>query len=121
MVMRWQKLDRSSIVQRLCRRMFGLRLAGQAWCLKSQRRFGRQHRSLIEKLPYFDETEKWIRGSKQIADDIGKVTGVAPIGSPNTYGESFGETSSDMNLQVVGERIALGSNSSRLIEIFYRR
>ena len=57
-----------------------------------------------EKLPYFDETEKWIRGSKQIADDIGKVTGVAPIGSPNNYGESFGEASSDMNLQVVGER-----------------
>ena len=57
-----------------------------------------------EKLPYFDETEKWIRGSKQIADDIGKVTGVAPIGSPNTYGESFGEATSDMNLQVVGER-----------------
>ena len=55
-------------------------------------------------LPYFNETEKWIRGSRQIANDIGKVTGVAPIGSPNKYGESFGEASSDMNLQVVGER-----------------
>jgi len=57
-----------------------------------------------ENLPYFDETERWIRGSQQIAADIGKVTGVAPIGSPNKYGESFGEASSDMNLQVVGER-----------------
>ncbi|MDB2686114.1 hypothetical protein N9Y42_02785 [Mariniblastus sp.] len=51
---------------------------------------------------FFDRAEKWVRRSKQINDDIGHVTSVAPIGTPNSYGESFGEAWASLNLQVIG-------------------
>lgn len=53
---------------------------------------------------HFLRVDDWIRQSKQIADDIGTVTGVAPVGAPNSYGASFGESWARMNLQVIGEK-----------------
>ena len=53
---------------------------------------------------HFVRVDQWIRASKEINDAIGNVIGVAPIGSPNSYHEGFGETWARMNLQVIGER-----------------
>ena len=52
---------------------------------------------------HFARVDQWIRQSKQIEADVGKVLGVAPIGSPNTYHAGFGESWAQMNLQVIGE------------------
>ena len=58
-----------------------------------------------EKLQHhFEAAEKWIHNSSQIANDVGAVTGVAPIGSPNSFGASFGESWAAMNLQVIGDQ-----------------
>ena len=67
-------------------------------------------------LGYFDEVDKWIRSSQQIAKDIGTVRGVAPIGGPNSYSEGFGECWADMNLQVIGKR---GEGILRLEDVGY--
>ena len=53
---------------------------------------------------HFKAADKWVRESSQIAKDIGSVTGVAPIGAPNSFGSSFGESWASMNLQVVGTK-----------------
>ena len=55
-------------------------------------------------LHFFDEAEAWIQSSETIANDIGPVTGVAPIGGPNEFIEGFGECWSNMTLEVIGER-----------------
>lgn len=58
-----------------------------------------------EKLKHhFEAADKWARSSTQLAQDIGSVTGVAPIGAPNSFGSSFGESWSAMNLQVIGDK-----------------
>jgi len=58
-----------------------------------------------EMFEYFELTEKWVRNSSLIAKDVGNVTGVAPIGSPNRfYAGGFTDGSyCTMNLQVIGE------------------
>lgn len=53
---------------------------------------------------HFVRVDEWVRQSNRIADDIGTVTGVAPIGSPNSFRAYFGESSARMNLQVIGEK-----------------
>ena len=53
---------------------------------------------------HFRAAEKWIYQSSQIAKDVGKVTGVAPIGSPNSFGAGFGESWAALNLQVLGDK-----------------
>jgi len=58
-----------------------------------------------EKLKHhFRAAEKWLRTSTQIAKDIGSINGVAPIGSPNSFGAGFGESWAEMNLEVIGDR-----------------
>ena len=59
-----------------------------------------------EMFAYFELAEKWVRESSLIAEDVGKVTGVAPIGSPNRfYAGGFTDGSHCvMNLQVIGEK-----------------
>jgi len=58
-----------------------------------------------EKLQHhFKAAEKWIYKSSQIAKDVGRVNRVAPIGSPNSFSASFGESEADMNLQVIGDK-----------------
>ena len=58
-----------------------------------------------EKLQHhFKAAEKWIYQSSQIAKDVGKVNGVAPIGSPNRFGAGFGESWAALNLQVLGDK-----------------
>ena len=52
---------------------------------------------------HFARIDEWIRHSKEIEADVGKVIGVAPIGSPNSYDEGVGESWARMNLQVIGE------------------
>ena len=52
---------------------------------------------------HFTAVDKWVRNSSEIAQDIGPVKGVAPIGEPNSFGASFGESNASMNLQVIGE------------------
>lgn len=58
-----------------------------------------------EMFDYFELTEKWVRESSLIAEDVGNVSGVAPIGSPNRfYAGGFTDGSyCTMNLQVIGE------------------
>ena len=58
-----------------------------------------------EMFEYFELTEKWVRDSSLIAEDVGTVTGVAPIGSPNRfYAGGFTDGAyCTMNLQVKGE------------------
>ena len=54
---------------------------------------------------YFEHIDQWVRRSKLITSDIGKVTGVAPIGWPNKVVTFFTDGPSvTMNLQVIGER-----------------
>ncbi len=53
---------------------------------------------------HFVSVEKWIHESGEIENDIGKVIGVAPIGSPNSYFEGFSESWARMNLQIIGEK-----------------
>ena len=67
-------------------------------------------------LKHFDEVDLWIRCSDEIEEDIGKVKGVAPIDGPNRYSEAFGEDSTDMNLQVIGQR---GKGTLRLDDLTY--
>ena len=59
-----------------------------------------------EMFDYFELAEKWVRESSLIAEDVGKVTGVAPIGSPNRfYAGGFTDGAyCVMNLQVIGEK-----------------
>ena len=58
-----------------------------------------------ELVSYFDFMDKWVRKSELIREDIGKVTGVAPIGATNKYQAFFGDPANvEMNLQVIGER-----------------
>ena len=59
-----------------------------------------------EMFAYFELAEKWVRESSLIAEDVGKVTGVAPIGSPNRfYAGGFTDGAHCvMNLQVIGEK-----------------
>ena len=59
-----------------------------------------------EMFNYFTLTEKWVRASSLIAEDVGAVTGVAPIGFPNRfYAGGFTDGSHcAMNLQVIGEK-----------------
>ena len=54
---------------------------------------------------HFTRVEKWIPQSKAIEQDIEVVTGVAPIGAPNSYSEGFGESRASMNLQVIGNKV----------------
>ena len=51
---------------------------------------------------YFASADNWIKRSRKIENDIGKVYGVAPINSPNRHGCSFGESWTKLNLQVIG-------------------
>lgn len=53
---------------------------------------------------FFDRADKWAKKSSQIRGDIGRVIDVAPIGSPNSYGSSFGEAWASLNLQVIGTK-----------------
>lgn len=57
-----------------------------------------------EMFEYFELADKWVRKSSLIAEDVGAVTGVAPIGSPNRfYAGGFSDGSfCAMNLQVIG-------------------
>lgn len=57
-----------------------------------------------EMFEYFELAEKWVKKSTLIAEDVGAVTGVAPIGSPNRfYAGGFTDGSyCTMNLQVIG-------------------
>lgn len=54
---------------------------------------------------YFEYVDQWVRRSELITSDVGKVTGVAPIGWPNKVVTFFTDGPSvTMNLQVIGER-----------------
>ena len=58
-----------------------------------------------EKLKHhFRAADNWVRNSSQIARDVGTVSGVAPTGSPNSFGSSFGESWAALNLQVIGDK-----------------
>ena len=59
-----------------------------------------------EMFDHFELAEKWVRQSSLIAEDVGTVTGVAPIGSPNRfYAGGFTDGAHcAMNLQVIGEK-----------------
>jgi hypothetical protein len=59
-----------------------------------------------EMFDYFKLVDQWVRKSSLIAEDVGKVTGVAPVGSPNRfYAGGFTDGAHcKMNLQVVGEK-----------------
>ncbi len=51
---------------------------------------------------HFKRVDRWIRKSGQIAEDVGVVTGVAPIGAPNYFNSYWAESDASMNLQVIG-------------------
>ena len=53
---------------------------------------------------YLASAENWIKRNAKIEKDIGKVSGVAPIWSPNKHGSSFGESWTDLSLQVIGSQ-----------------
>lgn len=64
---------------------------------------------------YFEHVDRWVRKSDLITSDVGKVTGVAPIGWPNKVVTFFTDGPSvSMNLEVVGE---LGEGTLTLPEV----
>lgn len=52
----------------------------------------------------WEHTETWIAKSELIAETIGEIQYVAPIGKPNEKFYSFSESWADMNLEVVGTK-----------------
>ena len=64
---------------------------------------------------YFEYVDRWVRKSELITGDIGRVTGVAPMGWPNKAVTFFTDGPIvSMNLQVVGE---LGEGTVTLPEV----
>lgn len=51
---------------------------------------------------HFRRAEQWVRKSEQITQDVGLVTGVAPIGGPNCFNSYWAESDASLNLQVIG-------------------
>ena len=64
-----------------------------------RRKWGEQHLG-----KYLASAESWIKKSEKIEKHIGEISGVAPIGRPNKHGASFGESWTNLHLQVIGSR-----------------
>jgi len=52
---------------------------------------------------HFLRVDQWVRESEQITQDVGLVTGVAPIGGPNCFNSYWAESDASLNLQVIGK------------------
>lgn len=53
---------------------------------------------------YLTSAENWIKRSAEINKDVGQVYGIAPIRGPNNHGTSFGESWTNLNLQILGTK-----------------
>ena len=52
---------------------------------------------------HFKRVDQWVRTSEQITEDVGFVTGVAPISGPNCFNSYWAESDASLNLQVIGK------------------
>ena len=77
---------------------------------------------------HWKHVKDWIETSKLISENIGEIQDVAPIGKPNEKFHSFGESWSDMHLEVVGSKgtgvlflhsFSIGWNQGRTIVRFH--
>ena len=53
---------------------------------------------------YFASAEVFVARNEKIKHDIGEILDVAPFRSPNKHGNSFGESCTKLNLEIIGSR-----------------